>query len=130
MLVYSHTFLNTDACLSLIGHSVCLTTLKADRTPTHRTGIMSGVNYQHSDGAIHFYSLDIATPDWQLTQSIHTRTFTQQSTLDIITAILSDYDFDWQVSNTLLSPDSTHTSANLTTPLPMRTQSDVSDYIF
>ncbi|WP_367110621.1 contractile injection system protein, VgrG/Pvc8 family [uncultured Psychrobacter sp.] len=132
ILIYSHTFLDANACLSLIGSPLCLTTLSADRTPTYRTGLINTVNYQYSDGATHFYSLEIVTPDWLLTQSIHTRSFVNQSTLDIITAILSDYDFDWQISETLLSADSihTHTSSRLTAPLTMRSQSDISDYDF
>ena len=47
-----------------------------------------------------------------------------QSTLDIITAILGDYDFEWQLSDPLLS------SEQLTAPLAMRGQFDVSDYEF
>ncbi len=132
ILIYSHTFLDAGVCLSLIGSPLCLTTLSADRTPTYRTGLINTVNYQHSDGATHFYSLEVVTPNWLLTQSIHTRSFVNQSTLDIITAILSNYDFDWQISETLLSADSihTHTSSRLTAPLTMRSQSDVSDYDF
>ena len=124
ILVYSHTFLDTDDCLSLISAPVCLTTLSVDRMPTCRTGVIHSVRYQHSDGAMHFYTLDIATPDWQLTQSIHTRNFVNQSTLDIITTILSDYDFDWQLSEQLLS------SEQLNAHLAMRIQSDVSDHDF
>ncbi|WP_436879851.1 contractile injection system protein, VgrG/Pvc8 family [Psychrobacter okhotskensis] len=92
--------------------------------PTCRTGVIQAIRYQHSDGAMHFYTLDVVTPNWQLTQSIHTRSFTHQSTLDIITSILSDYDFNWQLSEQLLS------SEPLTTQLAMRMQSDVSDYDF
>ncbi|MGP9706254.1 hypothetical protein, partial [Psychrobacter sp. AOP31-E1-50] len=66
---------------------------------------------------------------WQLTQSIHTRTFINQSTLDIITAILGDYDMTWEISETLLSSGST-ASEQLSLPLAIRTQSDVSDYDF
>ncbi|WP_440454390.1 contractile injection system protein, VgrG/Pvc8 family [Psychrobacter sp. ASPA161_9] len=113
-----------DACLSLISTPVCLTTLSVDRMPTCRTGVIQAIRYQHSDGAMQFYTLDIVTPDWQLTQSIHTRSFTRQSTLDILTSILSDYDFDRQLSEQLLSLE------QLTTQLAMRMQSDVSDYDF
>ncbi|MGM8909102.1 contractile injection system protein, VgrG/Pvc8 family [Psychrobacter sp. 1U1] len=124
MLVFSYDFLDSNACLSLISKPICLTTLSAAREPTCRCGLIQTVRYQHSDGAMHFYTLDIVTPDWQLTQSIHTRSFTHQSTLDIITAILNDYDFEWQLSEQLLSSDT------LTRPLEMRSQSDVSDYDF
>ncbi|PJX25002.1 hypothetical protein CAP50_05455 [Psychrobacter sp. L7] len=124
ILAYTQCFLDSDACLSLIGTPVCLTTLTAARKPTYRCGHIRAVHYQHSDGAIHFYSLDVASPDWQLTQSIHTRSFVNQSTLDIITAILGDYDFEWQLSDPLLS------SEQLTAPLAMRSQFDVSDYEF
>ncbi|MGP5406468.1 contractile injection system protein, VgrG/Pvc8 family [Psychrobacter celer] len=124
ILAYTQYFLDSDACLSLIGTPVCLTTLTAARKPTYRCGHIRAVHYQHSDGAIHFYSLDVASPDWQLTQSIHTRSFVNQSTLDIITAILGDYDFEWQLSDPLLS------SEQLTAPLAMRSQFDVSDYEF
>ncbi len=124
ILVFSHNFLDIDACLSLISTPVCLTTLSVDRMPTCCCGLIQAVRYQHSDGAMHFYTLDIVTPDWQLTQSIHTRSFTHQSILDIITSILSDYDFDWQLSEQLLS------SEPLTTQLAMRMQSDVNDYDF
>ncbi len=129
ILIYTQHFLDADACLALINTRVCLTTLTADRTPITRTGLIKGVNYQHSDGRAHFYSLDIVTPDWLLTQSIHTRSFVNQSTLDIITAILSDYDFEWQVSETLLA-DSIKGAARLSAPLAMRSQSDISDYHF
>ncbi|MEG9304833.1 contractile injection system protein, VgrG/Pvc8 family [Psychrobacter celer] len=124
ILAYTQYFLDSDACLSLIGTPVCLTTLTAARKPTYRCGHIRAVHYQHSDGAIHFYSLDVASPDWQLTQSIHTRSFVNQSTLDIITAILGDYDFEWQLSDPLLS------SEQLTAPLAMRSQFAVSDYEF
>ncbi|MEN2751346.1 contractile injection system protein, VgrG/Pvc8 family [Psychrobacter sp. FBL11] len=124
ILVFSYDFLDSNACLSLISKPICLTTLSAAREPTCRCGLIQTVRYQHSDGAMHFYTLDIVTPDWQLTQSIHTRSFTHQSTLDIITAILNDYDFEWQLSEQLLSSDT------LTRPLEMRSQSDVSDYDF
>ena len=129
ILLFSYNFFYSNDCLLLIGNLICLTTLSADRTPTSRTGLIQGVNYQQSDGAMHFYTLDIVSPDWQLTQSIHTRRFINQSTLDIVTTILSDYDMDWQVSESLLSSDS-QSSARLSTLLPMRTQSDVSDYDF
>lgn len=124
ILVFSYDLLDANACLSLLNIPICLTTLSAAREPTCRCGLIQAVRYQHSDGAMHFYTLDIVTPDWQLTQSIHTRSFTHQSTLDIISAILSDYDFDWQLSEQLLS------SEPLTTQLAMRMQSDVSDYDF
>ncbi|ERL54930.1 contractile injection system protein, VgrG/Pvc8 family [Psychrobacter aquaticus] len=124
ILVFGYIFLDSNACLSLIGSPLCLTTLSANRTPTHRTGLIKEINYQHSDGAMHFYALDIVSPDWQLTQSIHTRNFLNQSTLDIMATILGDYDMKWQVSETLLSSDC------LSMPLPMRTQLDVSDYDF
>ena len=78
---------------------------------------------------MHFYALEVVSPDWQLTQSIHTRSFINQSTLDIVTIILSDYDLNWQISESLLSSGST-SSEYLSKPLPMRTQSDVSDYDF
>ncbi|MGO1475316.1 MAG: contractile injection system protein, VgrG/Pvc8 family [Psychrobacter sp.] len=129
ILVFVYDFLDHYDCLLLIGKPICLTTLSADRSPTSRTGLIRGVNYQQSDGAMHFYTLDIVSPDWQLTQSIHTRRFTKQSTLDIVTTILSDYEMDWQVSESLLSSDS-QSSARLSALLPMRTQSDVSDYDF
>lgn len=124
ILVFSRIFIDLDACLLLIGAPVCLTTLSATRTSTSRTGLIQAINYQHSDGGVHFYALDIVSPDWQLTQSVHTRSFTGQSTLDIVTAVLSDYDFDWQASEMLLS------SAAIQQPLAMRTQSDVSDWDF
>ncbi|OLF38094.1 contractile injection system protein, VgrG/Pvc8 family [Psychrobacter sp. Cmf 22.2] len=124
ILVFSYDFLDSNACLSLISTPVCLTTLSAAREPTCRCGLIQAVRYHRSDGAMYFYTLNIVTPDWQLTQSIHTRSFTHQSTLDIITSILSDYDFDWQLSEQLLS------SEPLTTQLAMRIQSDVSDYDF
>ncbi|WP_299185087.1 contractile injection system protein, VgrG/Pvc8 family [uncultured Psychrobacter sp.] len=124
ILVFSYDFLDANSCLSLISKPICLTTLSTAREPTCRCGLINAISYQHSDGAMHFYTLDIITPDWQLTQSIHTRSFTHQSTFDIISAILSDYNFDWQVSEQLLS------SEQLTAPLSIRTQSDVSDYDF
>ncbi|MGM8899219.1 MULTISPECIES: contractile injection system protein, VgrG/Pvc8 family [unclassified Psychrobacter] len=124
ILVFSYDFLDSNACLSLISKPICLTTLSAAREPTCRCGLIQAVRYHHSDGAMHFYTLDIVTLDWQLTQSIHTRSFVNQSTFDIITAILNDYDFEWQLSEQLLSSDT------LTRPLEMRSQSDVSDYDF
>ncbi|MGP9752347.1 contractile injection system protein, VgrG/Pvc8 family [Psychrobacter sp. AOP22-C2-15] len=129
ILVFVYDFLDHYDCLLLIGKPICLTTLSADRSPTSSTGLIRGVNYQQSDGAMHFYTLDIVSPDWQLTQSIHTRRFTKQSTLDIVTTILSDYEMDWQVSESLLSSDS-QSSARLSALLAIRTQSDVSDYDF
>lgn len=124
ILVFSYIFIDSNACLSLLNTSICLTTLSSGHTPTCRTGLIRGVNYQHSDGALHFYTLDIVSPDWQLTQSIHTRSFINQSTLNIVTTILSNYDITWQVSETLLS------SQILSIPLTLRTQLDVSDYEF
>ena len=124
ILVYSYHFLDANACASLLESSLCLTTLSAMRTPTHRTGIITAVNYQHSDGALHFYSLSLVTPDWLLTQSITTRSYVGQSTLDIITDVLANYDFDWQLSEALLSSEPLHQ------PLALRTQSDISDYAF
>ena len=106
-----------------------LTTFSAHRTASCRTGLIRGIRYQQSDGAMHFYALEVVSPDWQLTQSIHTRSFISQSTLDIVTIILSDYDLNWQISESLLSSGST-SSEYLSKPLPMRTQSDVSDYDF
>lgn len=129
LLFYSHAFLDSNSCLSLINTFVCLNTLSVSREPSHRTGLIKAVNYQQSDGALHFYTLDIVSPDWQLTQCIHTRSFINQSTLDIITLILSDYDLNWQISESLLSSDD-ESSARLSAPLSMRTQSDVSDYEF
>ncbi|WP_435950799.1 contractile injection system protein, VgrG/Pvc8 family [Psychrobacter sp. DM8] len=130
ILVYTHSFLDAGACLSLIGTPVNLTTLTAARNPTDRCGLIKAITYQHSDGALHFYSLEIVTPDWQLTQSIHTRSFVGQSTLDIITTILSDYPFDWQLSEQLRSQDASSDSASLSDIHDIRTQSDISDYDF
>ncbi|MBF4488788.1 DUF2345 domain-containing protein [Psychrobacter sp. N25K4-3-2] len=124
LLFYSHAFLDSNSCLSLINTFVCLNTLSVSREPTHRTGLIKAVNYQHSDGALHFYTLDIVSPDWQLTQCIHTRTFINQSTLDIVTTLFADYEFDWQLSETLQA------SERLSSQLSMRTQSDVSDWEF
>lgn len=124
LLAYSYTFLNSNECLFLLNTSVCLSTALADLGVTYRTGLIQAVYYQHSDGGVHFYTLDIVTPDWQLTQSIHSRTFTQQSTLSIITSILTHYDFDWQVSDALLASERFNAS------LPMRTQSNLSDWDF
>ncbi|WP_201552001.1 DUF2345 domain-containing protein [Psychrobacter fjordensis] len=129
ILVFSYDYLDSDACLSLVGTPICLTTLSSNRTPTCRTGLIRGISYQQSDGAMHFYALEVVSPDWQLTQSIHTRSFINQSTLDILTAILGDYDIKWQISESLLSSDSSY-SERLSLPLPIRTQSDVSDYEF
>lgn len=128
ILVFSYLFLDTNACASLLQSSACLTTLSANRTPSHRTGIVQAVNYQHSDGALHFYSLHLVTPEWLLTQSITTRSYVNQSTLDIVTSVLGSYNFDWQLSETLLSSDSS--SNTLQQPLALRTQSDISDYTF
>nr|WP_317200876.1 contractile injection system protein, VgrG/Pvc8 family [uncultured Psychrobacter sp.] len=130
ILVYTHSFLDAGACLSLIGTPVNLTTLTAARNPTDRCGLIKAITYQHSDGALHFYTLEIVTPDWQLTQSIHTRSFVGQSTLDIITTILSDYPFDWQLSEQLRSQDASSDSASLSDIHDIRTQSDISDYDF
>ncbi|WP_201593128.1 phage late control D family protein, partial [Psychrobacter sp. Pi2-51] len=124
LLFYSHAFLDSNSCLSLVNTFVCLNTLSVSREPSHRTGLIKAVNYQHSDGALHFYTLDIVSPDWQLTQCIHTRSFINQSTLDIVTTLFADYEFDWQLSETLQS------SERLSSQLPMRTQSDVSDWEF
>ncbi len=124
ILLFSYDFINSDDCLSLVGMPICLSTLSATRTPTCRTGLIKGVNYQYSDGAMHFYVFDVVSPDWQLTQSINTRSFINQSTLDIVTTILSDYDMTWQVSESLLS------SGRLSEALSIRTQSDISDYDF
>lgn len=124
ILVFSYIFIDSNACLSLINNAICLTTLSSGHTSTSHTGLIQRVNYQHSDGAVHFYVLDIVSPDWQLKQSVHTRSFINQSTLDIVTTILGDYDIKWQVSETLLSSD------HLFVPLPMRTQADISDYDF
>lgn len=124
LLVFSHIFIDLNSCLFLFGSPVCLTTLSANRTTTHRTGLIREITYEHSDGSMHFYTLDMVSPDWQITQSIHTRSFINQSILDIVTTILSDYDINWRVSETLLS------SERLSVSLSMRTQSDVSDYDF
>lgn len=124
ILVFSYIFIDSNACLSLINNAICLTTLSSGHTPTCHNGLIQSVSYQHSDGAVHFYVLDIVSPDWQLKQSVHTRSFINQSTLDIVTTILSDYDIKWQVSETLLS------SQRLSLPLTLRTQLDVSDYEF
>lgn len=124
ILVFSYIFIDSNACLSLINNAICLTTLSSGHTPTCHNGLIQSVSYQHSDGAVHFYVLDIVSPDWQLKQSVHTRSFINQSTLDIVTTILSDYDIKWQVSETLLS------SQRLSLPLTLRTQSDISDYEF
>lgn len=124
ILVFIKIFLDSNDCLSLINIPVCLSTLSANRTATCRTGLIKGVNYQYSDGAIHFYTLEIVSPDWQLTQSIHTRSFINQSTLDIVTTILGDYEMTWQVSEVLLS------SERLSKRLSIRTQSNISDYDF
>ncbi|MBH0096162.1 DUF2345 domain-containing protein [Psychrobacter sp. NZS113] len=129
ILVFSYDFLDSDACLSLVGTPICLNTLSVSRTPTSRTGLIRGVRYQQSDGAMHFYALDIVSPDWQLTQSIHTRSFINQSTLDILTAILGDYDMKWEMSEALVSSDSS-SAERLSATLPMRIQADVSDYEF
>ena len=124
LLAYSYTFINSNECLSLLNTSVCLSSFLPDSGITYRTGVIQAIHYQHSDGSLHFYTLDIVTPDWQLTQSIHSRTFIQQSTLSIITSILTDYDFDWQVSAALLASERLHAS------LPMRTQFNLSDWDF
>ncbi|MFT5120384.1 MAG: type VI secretion system secreted protein VgrG [Psychrobacter glaciei] len=124
LLFYSHAFLDSNSCLSLVNTFVCLNTLSVSREPSHRTGLIKAVNYQHSDGALHFYTLDIVSPDWQLTQCIHTRSFINQSTLDIVTTVFADYEFDWLLSETLQA------SERLSSQLPMRTQSDVSDWEF
>ena len=124
ILVFAYILIESNDCLSLIGLPICLSTLSVDRTPTCHNGLIRGINYQHSDGAMHFYTLDIASPDWQLTQAVNTRSFINQSVLDIVTTILGDYDLKWQVSEALLSSD------RLSVALPMRTQSDVSDYDF
>ncbi|WP_350587947.1 contractile injection system protein, VgrG/Pvc8 family [Psychrobacter sp. 78a-MNA-CIBAN-0178] len=124
LLFYSHAFIDSNSCLSLINTFVCLNTLSVSREPSHRTGLIKAVNYQQSDGALHFYTLDIVSPDWQLTQCIHTRSFINQSTLDIVTTLFADYEFDWQLSETLQA------SERLSSQLPMRTQSDVSDWEF
>ncbi|WP_025651837.1 MULTISPECIES: contractile injection system protein, VgrG/Pvc8 family [unclassified Psychrobacter] len=124
LLFYSHAFIDSNSCLSLINTFVCLNTLSVSREPSHRTGLIKAVNYQQSDGALHFYTLDIVSPDWQLTQCIHTRSFINQSTLDIVTTLFADYEFDWQLSETLQA------SERLSFQLPMRTQSDVSDWEF
>lgn len=124
LLAYSYTFINSNECLSLLNTSVCLSSFLPDSGITYRTGVIQEIHYQHSDGSLHFYTLDIVTPDWQLTQSIHSRTFIQQSTLSIITSILTDYDFDWQVSAALLASERLHAS------LPMRTQFNLSDWDF
>ncbi len=124
ILVFSYNFIESNACLSLINAPICLTTFSADRTASCRTGLIRGIRYQQSDGAMHFYTLDIVSPDWQLTQCIHTRSFINQSTLDIVTTLFADYEFDWQLSETLQA------SERLSSQLPMRTQSDVSDWEF
>ena len=124
ILVFTYFLIDSNYCLSLIDLPICLSTLSVDRTPTCHNGLIRGINYQYSDGAMHFYTLDIVSPDWQLTQAVNTRSFINQSTLDIVTTILGDYDVKWQVSEALLS------SERLSVPLPMRTQSDVSDYAF
>ncbi|MGP5133524.1 DUF2345 domain-containing protein [Psychrobacter cibarius] len=129
ILVFSYNFIESNACLSLINAPICLTTFSADRTASCRTGLIRGIRYQQSDGAMHFYTLEVVSPDWQLAQSIHTRSFINQSTLDIVTLILSDYDLNWQISESLLSSDN-ESSARLSAPLYMRTQSDASDYEF
>ncbi len=129
ILVFSYNFIESNACLSLINAPICLTTFSADRTASCRTGLIRGIRYQQSDGAMHFYTLEVVSPDWQLAQSIHTRSFINQSTLDIVTLILSDYDLNWQISESLLSSDD-ESSARLSAPLSMRIQSDVSDYEF
>ncbi|MGP9690929.1 DUF2345 domain-containing protein [Psychrobacter sp. AOP30-A2-5] len=129
ILVFGYDFIESNACLSLINAPICLTTFSADRTASCRTGLIRSIRYQQSDGAMHFYTLEVVSPDCQLAQSIHTRSFINQSTLDIITLILSDYDLNWQISESLLSSDD-ESSARLSAPLYMRTQSDASDYEF
>lgn len=130
ILAYSPILYNSDHCSSLINTIVCLSTLSITRTYGYRTGLIIAMSYQHSDGANHFYTIDVAAPSWQLTQSIHTRSFTAQSTLDIVTSILEDYDFEWKVSDALLAAEPAEAALGLLTPLPLRTQADVSDYDF
>lgn len=130
ILAYSPILYNSDHCSSLINTIVCLSTLSITRTYGYRTGLIIAMSYQHSDGANHFYTIDVAAPSWQLTQSIHTRSFTAQSTLDIVTSILEDYDFEWRVSDALLAAEPAEAALGLLTPLPLRTQADVSDYDF
>jgi len=98
--------------------------LSVTRSSTGRTGLISEVNYQHSDGALHLYELVVVSPDWLLTQSVHTRNFTQQSTLDIVTTVLEPYHFEWRLSETLNASELIHTL------LAFRTQDDVSDWEF
>lgn len=128
ILVFSYHFLDVNACSTLLDSSICLTTLSATRTPNHRAGIIQSINYEHSDGALHFYSLGVVTPEWLLTQSITTRSYTGQSTLDIITDVLANYNFDWQLSETLLSSEQSFQP--LQQPLNLRTQSDVNNWEF
>ena len=122
ILVFSYDFLDSRTCLSVLGAPICLTTLSATRTPTTRTGIVESITYQHSDGALHFYNVGVVSPDWLLTQSLHTRSFHQQSSLDIISHILSDYDFEWQATDQVM--------AMMQSVLPLRTQCNISDWDF
>lgn len=124
VLLFTNDFIDTNACLDILNSPLAIATLLADRTSIYSTGIIRAINYQHSDGALHFYHLTVVSPDWTLTQNIHTRSFVGQSTLDIITSVLSDYAFDWQLSETLTSSERMHT------PLSLRTQADISDRDF
>ena len=124
VLTYSQTILPPESCVEILGTYVRLSTLSATRSSTGRTGLISEVNYQHSDGALHLYELVVVSPDWLLTQSVHTRNFTQQSTLDIVTTVLEPYHFEWRLSETLNASELIHS------PLAFRTQADVSDWEF
>ena len=65
ILIFSYHFLDANACSTLLDSSICLTTLSASRIPNHRTGIIQSINYEHSDDALHFYSLGVVNrPDY------------------------------------------------------------------
>ncbi|GAA0308758.1 contractile injection system protein, VgrG/Pvc8 family [Psychrobacter aestuarii] len=124
ILVFSYEFLDRIDCLSIVGSQVCLSTRAAAYIPVTRTGIVRGVHYQYSDGALHFYQLSVVSPEWLLTQSVHTRSFYDQSCLDIATSVLSGYDFTWEVGDALAAVDVLHQS------YPLRTQLNMSDWEF
>jgi hypothetical protein len=61
-----------------------------------------------------FYTLDIVSPDWQLTSAFILNTFINQSTLDIVTTSLPTGEFDYSYLR-LCSHQSARLSAFLRT---------------
>ncbi len=76
---------------SMLGLQVRLLTTLADGTQSVRSGLVSEVVNQHTDGALTRYHLTLVPWLWTLTQSTNSRTFQDLNVLEILEQVFSDY---------------------------------------